>query len=98
MENELLKKLSGWYSEHCDGEWEHHSGITISTLDNPGWMLKVDLRGTSAEYATFEAVNIDNGESDWLSCSKKDGEFVAAGDPSKLAALLEHFVKFVGKP
>ena len=97
MEKELLSKLAEWYSEQCNGEWEHGSGVEISTLDNPGWMLKANLRDTPAEHNDFEAVSIDNGERDWLSGSKKNGEFVAAGDPSKLPAILEHFLKFVGK-
>jgi len=36
MTNEL-KWLQQWYSEHCDGAWEHGFGITIETIDNPGW-------------------------------------------------------------
>ena len=71
VKNELLKNVSRWYSEQCDGEWEHGAGIRIGTLDNPGWMLKVNLRSTPAEHADFKAVNIDHGESDWLSCLKK---------------------------
>ena len=34
-----LSWLQQWYSAHCDGEWEHGFGVTIATLDNPGWSV-----------------------------------------------------------
>ncbi len=27
-----------------DGNWEHMNGIHISTLDNPGWDIKLSLK------------------------------------------------------
>ena len=33
-----------WYKTNCDGDWEHSYGITLQTLDNPGWHLTVDLQ------------------------------------------------------
>jgi hypothetical protein len=41
-----LSWLQRWYSAHCDGEWEHGFGVTIETLDNPGWSVKIDVEGT----------------------------------------------------
>ena len=41
--------LERWYQAQCDGDWEHHSGVTIETLDNPGWLVKIDLRGVEPE-------------------------------------------------
>jgi hypothetical protein len=46
--NNLLPRLQRWYHSQSDGTWEHASGVRIETLDNPGWSLKVDLRGTNA--------------------------------------------------
>jgi hypothetical protein len=37
MSNDLISWLQRWYTAQCDGGWEHHYGITIGTLDNPGW-------------------------------------------------------------
>ena len=94
---DLLTKLEEWYRDQCDGIWEHGSGIHISTLDNPGWTVKINVRGTSSESLPFDEVNIDNGENDWLRCSMRDGAFWGAGDPSKLPSMLEHFLRYVGR-
>jgi Immunity protein 53 len=32
---------------HCDGDWEHSSGVSIGTIDNPGWSLDVELAETN---------------------------------------------------
>jgi hypothetical protein len=39
-----LAWLEQWYQEQCDGDWEHHCGVTIETLDNPGWLVQGDVR------------------------------------------------------
>jgi hypothetical protein len=44
-----LAWLQGWYAEQCDGDWEHDESVSIGTLDNPGWRLRVNLAGTAAE-------------------------------------------------
>lgn len=36
-----MKTLEKWYSERCNGDWEHQGGVTISTLDNPGWSVEI---------------------------------------------------------
>ena len=41
-----LQRLEQWFAARCNGDWEHASGVTIETLDNPGWRLWVDLTGT----------------------------------------------------
>jgi hypothetical protein len=94
---DLIAILSEWYVEQCDGEWEHGAGISITTIDNPGWRLKINLRETAWQDAIFEKIALDKGESDWLQCFMKDGEFIGVGDPSKLGAILKSFLKFVGK-
>ncbi|WP_328686786.1 immunity 53 family protein [Streptomyces caniferus] len=33
--------LPSWYASHCDGDREHEGGVTIKTLDNPGWAVKM---------------------------------------------------------
>ena len=38
--------LEQWYLQQCDGEWEHSFGVTIGTLDNPGWTVRINLQGT----------------------------------------------------
>jgi hypothetical protein len=94
---DLLAKLCEWYEEQCDGDWEHGSGVRIDTLDNPGWIVKINLIGTASENDVFDTVMFDEGKDNWLTCSKKGQDFQGAGDPSKLPTILEHFLRFVGK-
>ncbi len=92
-----LSKLMDWYSAHCDGDWEHSSGVSIETLDNPGWLLKVNLIGTNL--ADVEMPDWSEGcdedshteSSPWISCSVQGGEFVGASDPSQLPRLISVF-------
>jgi hypothetical protein len=97
LSTDLIARLSEWYREQCDGEWEHSYGIEIGTLDNPGWNLEIDLRDTALEHAKFEDVKVEKSKSDWFTCFKKDGKFMGAGDPSKLAVLLGQFLMFAGR-
>jgi hypothetical protein len=38
--------LEDWYEAQCNGDWDDGNGVKIDTLDNPGWMVTVDLNGT----------------------------------------------------
>jgi hypothetical protein len=93
---ELLTRLSKWYQSQCNGDWEHQWGVAIDTLDNPGWIVKIDLRETASERKVFSEIQINNGDNDWVRCSVKDAKFTGAGDPSKLAMILDHFLTHVG--
>ena len=96
-----LEWLERWYAEQCDGEWEHQLGVKIETLDNPGWMLTVDLRGTDLDgrapgviAVTGEPPTAENGNvggPKWSDCRVRDGKFIATGDPSQLRKLLAVF-------
>ena len=44
---EVLGALQAWYAAHCDGDWEQEFGVTIGTMQDAGWELRVDLVGTS---------------------------------------------------
>jgi hypothetical protein len=63
-----LSWLQQWFSAQCDGEWEHGFGITIETLDNPGWIVKICVEGTGLEFAQFEPVKTEVSETDWIQC------------------------------
>lgn len=34
--------IDDWFRRKCNGQWEHHLGISLTTTDNPGWWLTVD--------------------------------------------------------
>jgi Immunity protein 53 len=63
MSNDLLSKLSRWFAAHCDGEREHHHGISIETTDNPGWWVRVGLSRTELADRDFAILseNVDAG-------------------------------------
>ena len=43
MEQMKIAELEKWFAENCNGDWEHQGGLKIGTLDNPGWMVRLDL-------------------------------------------------------
>ena len=93
-----LSKLIAWYLSHCDGEWEHGYGVSLTSLDNPGWLLKVNLIGTNLEGSAMEAISEDSDEGPlrgegqpWIECAVSENQFVGASDPSQLPRLIATF-------
>ena len=60
-----LERFQDWYLAQCDGKWEGDRGITVGTLDGPGWRVSVDLTGTYLENAGFEEFVVERLEDDW---------------------------------
>ena len=99
---DAIGRLMRWYASHCDGEWEHAYGITIETLDNPGWRIKIDLKDTGLDPNSFQPVV--EGEDDgnhrddgsqigpWLTTHTDEGLWTAACSPDNLARVLELFL------
>ena len=95
--DEILSKLQQWFAQQCDGDWEHDCGIRIETLDNPGWIIKINLAGTELEGRSFSPIahGLDHEAStDWHSLSVKGDTFEAAGDPTKLTFMLQTFLNW----
>lgn len=90
-----LEWLQSFYLQQCDGDWEHTYGIKIDTLDNPGWLLRINLRETYLEDREFAAVEIERTENDWIHCHIKDQSFVIACGPKNLTEGIEVFRKWV---
>lgn len=42
------QRLSDWHRSQCDGDWEHMNGIKVYTTDNPGWMVDVEIDGSTS--------------------------------------------------
>jgi len=89
-----LARLQRWYSGRCDGTWEHMGGLEIATLDNPGWSLKVDIRGTSLEHRPFTEVSNQQDERAWLVCRVVEGRFEAFCGPHMLGAIVGEFLRW----
>jgi hypothetical protein len=91
----VFRWLEDWYHSNCNEDWEHKYGVTIESLDNPGWRIKIDLRGTPLEHEELSIAEENKGEGDWYSYSVKDSIYNGAGDPHKLIFLIEVFKKFI---
>jgi hypothetical protein len=87
-----LEKLQEWYRAQCDGEWEHTYGIDISTLDNPGWMIEIDLTGTQIASKGFKEIDFStDAQDDWYRCRVQNSKFEAFAGPSRLAEVIKIF-------
>lgn len=90
-----IQKLQTWYSKQCDGSWEHQYGVSIDTLDNPGWTVVVDLTGTDLQSMQMGSIIEEKDEQDWLHCRIEDGKFVGNGGPLNLDAILRSFLALI---
>lgn len=88
---DIVKWIENWYLSQCDGDWEHSYGVEITTLDNPGWCVKINLDGTELEGLEVEYVLIEKSDDDWYGFKIQNKIFEAVGDPTKLEVLLEKF-------
>ena len=91
MDTTLLTRLQNWYLTNCDGDWEHGYGMSINTIDNPGWTIKINLSDTCLQDLKYDK-QIDNGTFDWLFIKVADKTLEAVGDPSKLSIFLTIFL------
>ncbi|KMS54394.1 hypothetical protein V474_21955 [Novosphingobium barchaimii LL02] len=97
-----LDWLMQWYLSQCDEDWEHQFGVTIDTLDNPGWSLSVDLDGTILEGLAFlpvyegvsepeQSVQGLDGDVPWLVCRVEGPKFKGWCGPRDLGRLISTF-------
>jgi len=91
----LVEQIQAWYESQCNGNWEHQHGISIDTLDNPGWTVSIDLAGTNLESVTIPPYQHDASDKDWFFCEIKEGKFTGNGSPDKLSTILEIFVSLL---
>jgi hypothetical protein len=92
---DMVVWLQDWYMNQVNGDWEHAYGVVISTLDNPGWSVKIDLVATEFENASFTELKIDRTEDDWLVCRTCNGVFEGYGGPHNLQTILQRFRDWV---
>jgi hypothetical protein len=96
---DLLQGLQDWYRRQCNGTWEHACGISLETLDNPGWLLTIELQATALETTHFDRIDYqsDHDAHDWYQCwveHKADTppKFSAAGGPHNLSRMISIFL------
>ena len=74
--------------------------MSITTLDNPGWRLLIDLQDTELADVPFaerrenisDDSNGDNLDLDWLVCTKEDAKFSGHGGPHQLERIISIFL------
>src|SRR5829696_7637393 len=94
-----LTWLQAWYAAQCDGDWEHGQGISIDTLDNPDWLIRIDLRDTAASGRSLDRSELHRSEHDWITLSVVDDRFEATCGPLNLGEALHEFRLWVeGQP
>ena len=91
IKQEPLLWLQGWYKDKTNSVWEHSYGIKIDTIDNPGWKLSVDLKGTLLEGVILENTSIERSDDDWIHYKVIDNQFVGYGGPENLSELITIF-------
>lgn len=91
----LLTWLQGWYASACDGDWEHENGVSIDTLDNPGWRLRIQVTGTGLETKPFDRVKVERDEHDWVHAWLEEGCFQSACGPTNLSEAIYLFRQWV---
>ena len=57
-----LTWLQAWYMSNCNGDWEHGYGVSVKTLDNPGWMVRLELTGTPLNGRPFDRIQFERDE------------------------------------
>jgi hypothetical protein len=94
-----FERLQAWYLSQCDGDWEHDGGVSITTLDNPGWSVDINLEGTALQDRTF--ISIEHGLNpdapDWVICKVNKNVFMGRGGPTNLVEILGHFLDWAEK-
>jgi hypothetical protein len=92
MAVDTLTWLQEWYRSRCDGGWEHEKGLSIDTLDNPGWSVEADIGSIEVP----EPVQFERSNTDWVDCRVEQGRFYGYGGPNNLQEVLEVLRAWVG--
>lgn len=94
MNNEkldLIELMQEWYVAECNGDWEHTFGLKIDTLDNPGWIVRVDLAETRWADLAIQRTITRRSENDWVQFEVTDQQYVGCGGPRNLREIIEIF-------
>lgn len=85
--------LQDWYSKQCDGDWEHHYGVTIHMDANGLCRCVIDLEDTFGELGDkhFEPW----GDLTTGLCQKKEQKFFCEGPIFQFPLLLNKFQTWV---
>jgi len=94
---EIIDWIQNWFKDNCDGNWEKGEVIQITTLDNPGWDIEIDISNTSLANIEINWILNENTKQDWYGVKIENQKFNAAGDSKKLEFLLNLFKEMIEK-
>ena len=88
-----LQRLGEWYSNQCNGEWEHSWGFKITTVDNPGVAVVINLANTPLAGVPFPEFR-DKYESlaEWMLCRRVGDQFEGLGTAVRLEDIILQFL------
>lgn len=95
---DVVKSLEDWFSAQCDEDWEHSFGISIETIDNPGWSVEIGLIDTAWANISLPFSRAERSDSDWIQIEVREGKFIGSGGVRNLNEILRKFLSIVGRP
>ncbi|MCL6737435.1 immunity 53 family protein [Streptomyces neyagawaensis] len=93
----VLEWLQSWYASQCDGDWEHEWGVRIETLDNPGWLVKINLEETELADREYPRKRVTRDEPDWVVAWTSERTFHIACGPGNLTEALSLFRRWTSE-
>lgn len=88
----MLDALENWFKTQCNGDWEHSYGLSIESIDNPGWQVEVDLAETALADVEIPFSRNERSESDWVQFEVRARKFTGSGGVGNLTDVLQKFL------
>ena len=90
---DTIDRIQNWYKLNCNGDWEHNHGLTIGTLDNPGWTVRIDLRETPLDNLDLQRTYQNpNDDHDWFHMKTNGQILEIACGPENLKQVFRIFL------
>ena len=86
--------LGQWFVAQSNGDWEHGEGIEVTTIDNPGWAIRIRIEDTNLQGRMQDWVRWERDELAWLYWRSTGLVFEAACGPAELTRALDTFRGF----
>jgi hypothetical protein len=69
--------------------------VKIDTLDNPGWIVTIDLYETVWANVTVDRRREERSETDWIQTEISGSRFVGCGGPLNLTEVVAEFFRIL---
>lgn len=89
-------RLIKWMIVNIDGDWEHENGVRISSQDNPGWGVEIDLSNTPLEDVAFDYECTE--EHKWITAKVENYIFYSYCSLNAFNDVMEIFFEKLFKP